>query len=74
MERAIKYVHCKAKRFIKKGTPQTENRGKIQVYTCLDCGRKFTNDDGFYRMRNSEQKITAVIYKVFYLCHLIITK
>lgn len=61
MENKIKCVHCGKSHFIKKGFRKTENRGKIQMYRCLDCGKKFTNDDGFYRMRNSEAKITSGI-------------
>ncbi len=61
MENKIKCVHCGKSNYIKKGFRKTENRGKIQVYRCLECGKKFTNDDGFYRMRNSEAKITSAI-------------
>ena len=61
MENKIKCVHCGKTNFIKKGLRKTENRGKIQVYRCLECGKKFTNNDGFYRMRNSEAKITSAI-------------
>ncbi len=57
----IKCVFCKASCHIKWGTRKTENRGIIQKFKCLDCGKYFTNDDGFYRMRNSEAKITAAI-------------
>jgi transposase-like protein len=57
----IRCVHCKKSNYVKKGFRQTENRGKIQRYRCLDCGKLFTNDEGFYRMRNSESKITAAI-------------
>ncbi len=57
----IKCVHCGKSNFIKKGFRKTDNRGKIQVYRCLDCCRKFTNNDGFYRMRNSEAKITSAV-------------
>lgn len=58
---ATRCVHCKAQNFIKKGWRKTENRGNIQKYLCLSCKRYFTNDEGFYRMRNSEDKITAAI-------------
>src|SRR3989344_2542932 len=61
METKARCVHCKAQNFIKKGWRTTENRGKIQKYKCLACGKYFTNDEGFYRMRNSEAKITAAI-------------
>lgn len=57
----IKCIHCKKSNYIKKGFRKTENRGKIQKYKCLDCGKYFTNDEGFYRMRNSEKKITMAI-------------
>src|SRR3989344_6852041 len=61
MENKIKCVHCGKTNFIKKGFRKTKDRGNIQIYRCLDCGRKFANDDGFYRMRNSEAKITSAI-------------
>ena len=40
---------------------KTEKRGKIQSYLCRNCKRSFCLDDGFYRMRNSEKKITSAI-------------
>ena len=61
MENKTKCIHCGKTNFIKKGFRKTENRGNIQIYKCLECGKKFTNDDGFYRMRNSEAKITSAI-------------
>ena len=60
-QKTIKCRFCKSTKTIKKGLRKTINRGKIQVYKCLECNRKFTNDEGFYRMRNSEEKITAGI-------------
>src|SRR3990167_10152535 len=61
MENIIKCLYCKASNYIKWGTRKTQNRGKIQKYKCLNCNKHFTNDDGFYRMRNSEDKITSAI-------------
>ena len=61
METIIKCVHCKAQNYIKKGIRKTQNRGNIQRYKCLECNRLFTNDDGFYRMKNHEDKITSAI-------------
>ena len=61
METQIKCQFCKVSNYIKWGTRKTQNRGKIQKFKCLDCGKYFTNDEGFYRMRNSEEKITAGI-------------
>src|SRR3989344_8004170 len=61
MENKIKCVNCGKSNYVKKGYRQTQNRGKIQRFICRECGRKFTNDEGFYRMRNSEKKITSAI-------------
>ena len=57
----IKCVHCGQSNYKKKGFRQTQNRGKIQRYICNECGKQFTADNGFYRMRNSEAKITSAI-------------
>lgn len=48
-------------KFYKKGFRRTEHRGKIQKYYCKDCYKFFTNDDGFYRMRNKPEIITMSI-------------
>ncbi len=61
MENIIKCLHCKASNYIKWGTRNTQNRGKIQKYKCLECKQYFTNDEGFYKMKNSEEKITEAI-------------
>ncbi len=52
---------CKAKHIKKNGRRKTENRGLIQRYKCLECRKRFTLDDGFFRMRNSLQKITQAV-------------
>jgi len=57
----IKCKFCKSQNFIKKGYRKTKNRGNIQKYYCRDCHKFFTADMGFYRMRNSEAKITSAI-------------
>ncbi len=54
-------IFCKSRNYAKWGKRKTENRGFIQTYKCRDCGKRFTNDDGFYRMRNSEAKITSAV-------------
>lgn len=61
MEIKIKCNQCGASHYIKKGFRPTLDRGEIQKYKCLECGKYFTNDEGFYRMRNSEEKITQGI-------------
>jgi len=57
----IKCKHCSGKDFLKKGFRKTEHRGKIQKYFCKDCHKFFTNDEGFYRMRNKPEIITMSI-------------
>lgn len=61
MKVEIKCVHCKSKSYIKKGFRGTLKRGKIQKFFCLECKRYFTNQEGFYRMRNKESIITMSI-------------
>lgn len=58
---SVKCIFCKSQNYIKKGYRRTQNRGRIQKYFCRDCKRYFTADMGFYRMRNSESKITSAI-------------
>src|SRR3989338_10684365 len=61
MKAKIRCVHCKAEKYSKQGYRKTEKRGKIQKYKCLSCSKYFTNDEGFYRMRNSEEIITMSV-------------
>ncbi len=57
----IKCKFCQSKNNCKKGYRQTEQRGKIQKHYCKDCKKYFTQDLGFYRMRNNEKIITMSI-------------
>ncbi len=52
---------CKSENTIKWTKRKTENRGLIQRYKCKDCGKYFTIDNGFFRMRNSPQKIAQAV-------------
>lgn len=52
---------CNSNKIKKDGLRKTQNRGKIQRYRCKDCNFRFVIDDGFYRMRTNENKITAGI-------------
>lgn len=56
-----KCIYCKSSNYIKQGFRKTDNRGKIQKYFCRDCGKYFTADDGFYRMRFSPATITLSV-------------
>jgi len=53
--------NCKSTNVIKWTKRKTQNRGLIQRYKCKNCGKYFTKDDGFFRMRNNPKKITCAI-------------
>jgi transposase-like protein len=53
--------NCNGEHIKKDGKRKTENRGLIQRYKCLSCNKRFIQDDGFFRMRNSPLKITQSI-------------
>lgn len=57
----VRCKHCRSLNHKREGFRKTQKRGKIQKYLCLDCERYFTNDDGFYRMRNTPAMITKAI-------------
>jgi len=52
---------CNFNKIKKDGLRKTQTRGKIQRYKCKECGFRFVIDDGFYRMRNHEKKITLCL-------------
>ncbi len=52
---------CEKNNTKKRGFRYTENRGKIQRYYCKDCKYSFVEDNGFFRMRHSPQKITLCL-------------
>ena len=52
---------CNSNKTKKRGFRKTENRGKIQRYFCNECKKSFIIDDGFFRMRNNQQKITCAL-------------
>jgi len=53
--------HCKSENVIKWTKRKTDNRGLIQRYKCNECNKTFTLDDGFFRMRNNNKKITCAM-------------
>ncbi len=61
MKNKIKCRFCGSESYTKQGYRKTKNKGKVQKYKCLDCGKYFTYDDGFFRMRNHPKKITCAI-------------
>mgnify|MGYP001614707490 CR=1 FL=1 len=52
---------CNGKNIKKDGIRETKNRGKVQRYKCLDCKNRFSIDNGFWKMKNHENKITACL-------------
>ena len=61
MIKRVSCVHCKSCNTLKKGVRETQNRGVLQKYHCKDCNKYFTENDGFYRMKNDPKKITKAI-------------
>jgi len=57
----IKCPYCKSEQIVKRGLSPTQNRGKQQRYLCKECKRTFIQDLGFWKMKNSEKKITMGI-------------
>jgi len=53
--------NCQSEKIIKRGKRKTENRGLIQRYGCQDCNRRFVIDDGFFKMKNTPQKVTLCL-------------
>jgi len=50
---------CNGKNLKKNGVRETKNRGNVQRYKCKDCFHRFSIDDGFWKMKNHEDKITS---------------
>jgi len=57
----IKCPFCESKNIIKRGERKTDNRGLIQRYGCKGCNKRFVIDDGFFKMKNSPQKVTLCL-------------
>jgi len=53
--------NCKSREVVKRGFFKTEVHGTRQRYFCKSCGKKFIEQDAFYRMRNTPQKITLCL-------------
>lgn len=61
----MKCISCSSKNIVKRGSFQTKAHGKRQRYSCKNCKKKFILQDGFYRMRNTPQKITQSLHLYF---------
>jgi transposase-like protein len=61
METIYTCPHCKKEDIVKRGSFETKAHGKQQRYFCKSCNKKFIVRTGFYRMRNTPQKITLSI-------------
>jgi transposase-like protein len=49
---------CSSANVIKRGIRKTEHRGKVQRFGCKECSKRFSIDDGFWKMKNHGKKIT----------------
>ena len=61
MKQQIICEKCNGKNIKKDGIRETKNRGKVQRYKCNNCSYRFSIDDGFWKMKNHEDKITSCI-------------
>ena len=61
MVQKINCPNCNGDEIMKWCKRKTKNRGEIQRYKCKSCNYCFTLDDGFFRMRNTSQKISQSI-------------
>ena len=59
MEKEITFKKCDGKNIKRDGVRETKNRSKVQRYKCKDCFHRFSIDDGFWKMKNHENKITS---------------
>ena len=59
MKQEIICKKCNGKNIKKDGVRETKNRGNVQRYKCKDCSHRFSIDDGFWKMKNHEDKITS---------------
>src|SRR3989344_5399967 len=59
MTQKITCPKCNAEHTKKRGFRRTTNREKIQRYECKGCRHAFVQDQGFWKMKNNEHKVTA---------------
>ena len=64
-KKVLTCTKCKSKHIKKIGFRTTQKRGKQQRYLCFDCGSSFTENKGFWRMKNNEDKICQAIDTYF---------
>ncbi len=60
-KKVLKCPKCNSNQIIKRGKRKTQNRGLIQRYGCQDCGKRFVEDLGFWKMKNNPQKVTLCL-------------
>ncbi|MFA5019806.1 MAG: DDE-type integrase/transposase/recombinase [Candidatus Pacearchaeota archaeon] len=53
--------NCDSEEIIKRGFRYTDNRGKIQRFSCNYCHHRFVDNNSFYRMRNNDRKISLCL-------------
>ena len=55
-----KCPYCRGSRVVLRGFRHNSS-GKKQLFLCRSCGRKFTQDDGYLRMRFSPKDIREAV-------------
>ncbi|MEK6897856.1 MAG: DDE-type integrase/transposase/recombinase [Nanoarchaeota archaeon] len=60
-KKVLKCPKCNSEKIIKRGQRRTQNRGLIQRYGCQECGKRFVEDLGFWKMKNAPQKVTLCL-------------
>jgi transposase-like protein len=59
-EKNLKCPKCKSRKIVYRGFRYNENSEK-RLRLCKNCGRKFTEDDGFLRMRFDKKDILRAV-------------
>ena len=54
----VSCIFCTSNHIIKRGIRKTEHRDNVQRFGCKDCGKRFSIDDGFWKMKSHKKKIT----------------
>ena len=68
LRRVVKLIHnvtrcpyCKSLFTIKRGTRKTVDKGRVQIYECLLCKRRFGEGGDDFRMRHNNDVITEAL-------------
>ena len=57
--------YCASKKITKKGTRTNKGKGTVQIFYCKKCLRRFTLNDGTFKMKNDIKKVTTALELYF---------